>query len=72
MYDAGMDVLGSGTTYPAEVEVPAGGYVCLFAPAGTSAAVTPRAERARRRGAGCADDRAGHPRSACPRWTTRL
>jgi hypothetical protein len=38
-YDADMDVLGSGTAYPAEVEVPAGGYVCLFAPAGTSATV---------------------------------
>ena len=38
-YDAGMNVLGGGTTYPAEVEVPAGGSVCLFAPAGTSAAV---------------------------------
>jgi CubicO group peptidase (beta-lactamase class C family) len=39
VYDAGMDVLGSGTTYPAVVEVPAGGYVCLFAPPGTSATV---------------------------------
>jgi len=39
VYDAGMNVLGSGTAYPAEVEVPAGGYVCLFAPAGTGATV---------------------------------
>ena len=39
-YDAEMNVLSSGTAYPAEAEVPAGGYVCLFAPAGTSASVT--------------------------------
>ena len=34
-----LNVIAGGTAYPAEVEVPAGGYVCLFAPAGTSAAV---------------------------------
>ncbi len=39
-YDAGMAVIGSGTTYPAEVEVPAGGFVCLFAPDGTEIGVT--------------------------------
>jgi CubicO group peptidase (beta-lactamase class C family) len=39
VYDAGMDLLATGTTYPAVVELPAGGYVCLFAPAGTSATV---------------------------------
>jgi CubicO group peptidase (beta-lactamase class C family) len=40
VYDAEMNVLGGGTSYPAVAEVPAGGYVCLFAPAGTSATVT--------------------------------
>jgi CubicO group peptidase (beta-lactamase class C family) len=40
VYDGAMDLLSSGTAYPAQAQVPAGGYVCLFAPAGTSATVT--------------------------------
>lgn len=40
LYDAGTDFLDGGTSFPAEVDAPAGAYLCLFAPAGSSAAVT--------------------------------
>jgi CubicO group peptidase (beta-lactamase class C family) len=39
LYDAGMNVVDEGTSYPADVTVAAGGYLCLFAPVGTNATV---------------------------------
>jgi hypothetical protein len=56
LYDAGMNVVAEGTSYPADVTAATGGYLCLFAPAGTSATVhvTPSVEA----GAGAAPLRA--------------
>ena len=40
LYDGDMNVLDSGTTFPAEVAASAGAYLCLFAPAGAEVGVT--------------------------------
>jgi hypothetical protein len=39
LYDGDLNVLGSGTTLPADVDAPAGSYLALFGPAGSSATV---------------------------------
>ena len=40
LYDADSSYVGSGTTLPADVIVPAGGYLLLYGPAGGSITVT--------------------------------
>ena len=40
LYDGDMNVLDSGTTFPAAVTAPAGAYLCLFGPAASSVGVT--------------------------------
>jgi CubicO group peptidase (beta-lactamase class C family) len=40
LYDSSMNVIDSGTAFPATVTAPAGAYLCLFAPAATSVGVT--------------------------------
>lgn len=39
LYDADLSVVDRGGSYPAEITADAGGYLCLFAPAGTNAGV---------------------------------
>ena len=39
LYDASMNVIDGGTSYPATLTAPPGAYLCLFAPAGTNATV---------------------------------
>jgi len=40
LYDGDFNVLGKGTTSPAETHAPAGGYLALFGPAGASTTLT--------------------------------
>ena len=40
LYDGDFNVLGKGTTSPAETHAPAGSYLALFGPAGSSTALT--------------------------------
>ena len=39
LYDASLNVVDGGTSYPATLTAPPGAYLCLFAPAGTNATV---------------------------------
>ena len=44
LYDGDFSVLGKGTTFPAETHAPAGSYLALFGPAGSTSTVTAAAD----------------------------
>jgi hypothetical protein len=58
LYDGDFSVLGKGTTSPAETHAPAGSYLALFVPAGSSTTVSV--------GAAAAPGAAGKARAAAP------